>query len=409
MRNTIVRSILVAAVLAAGSMTAHAQSAQPKTSPVFAEEFTAAEKARAAKRWAEVTAKANEVLSSSKQKKPDDIYAGHYYLLEAAKAQNNTPGIIASLEGMLASGFSAGAGTQNQFRKALLSAYYQQKNYAQAIKHGTDLIRSGGADDDVYTVVGQSYYQQKNYGEAVKLFGGLVEADEKKGRKPERSKLVLLQSSYDKAGNAAAAQATLEKLVRYYPDPKTWLALLYEVKKERLDPRQKLHVYRLMESTGNLTLAPDFSAYSDAATSLGLSAEASRVLDTGIKANAFTSAEDRARAERYLKSNQDRAQNDRANLTKVQTEARAAPTGNELVAFGMAQYSFELYPQAVESLTAGIAKGSLKNLADAQMTLGVAQYKAGQKAEAAKTFRAIKTDDELTLRIAKLWALHSGG
>ena len=36
-------------------------------------------------------------------------------------------------------------------------------------------------------MVGQAYYQQKNYGEAVKLFGGLVEADEKAGRKPERS------------------------------------------------------------------------------------------------------------------------------------------------------------------------------------------------------------------------------
>ena len=72
-----------------------------------------------------------------------------------------------------------------------------------------------------------------------------------------------------------------------------------------------------------------------------------------------------------------------------------------------AQYSFGQYPQAVEALSAGITKGSLKNLADAQMTLGVAQHKAGQKAEAAKTFRAIKTDDELTQRISKLWALHA--
>ena len=61
-----------------------------------------------AKNWAEVTAKANDVLTSSKPKKPDDVYAAHYFLLEAAKAQNNTPGMIASLEGMLASGFPLG-------------------------------------------------------------------------------------------------------------------------------------------------------------------------------------------------------------------------------------------------------------------------------------------------------------
>jgi TolA-binding protein len=74
---------------------------------------------------------------------------------------------------------------------------------------------------------------------------------------------------------------------------------------------------------------------------------------------------------------------------------------------GIVYYSFAQYPQAIDALQAGIARGGLKNTADAQLTLGTAQLRAGQKAQAAQTFKAIKSDNEVTQRIAKLWALHA--
>lgn len=406
MTKSIVRSVLVAAVLAAGSYTVSAQNAAPKTSPALGEIFTAAQEALTAKRYPDAQAKAREALS--KQKKPDDIYAAHYFLLEVAKAQKNNAAIIEHLEGMLNSGFSPGPTAKAQFQKALLSAYYGQRNYAQALKHGNDLIKGGAADGDVYTVVGQSYYQQKNYDQAIKIFGDRVSASERANRKPERNELNLLYSAQDKAGKADDAQVTLEKMVRHYPTADTWLVLLYEVKKERLDPRQKVQLYRLMDSTGNLKHAPDFMAYSEAATALGLPAEAAKVLDTGLnKSKAFTEDTEISRAKRYLDSNNTRAEADKAELAKLQAEARSAATGDLAVALGMAQFSFGQYAEAAQSVQAGIAKGGLKNAADAQLTLGVAQLKAGQKAEAAKTFRAVETDDDITQRIAKFWALHA--
>jgi tetratricopeptide (TPR) repeat protein len=405
MMKMMVRSVVVAVVLATGSLGASAAS--PKTSPAFADQFTAAEAARGAKRWADVEAKAREVLASSTRKAPDDVYAAHYYLLEVAKAKSNTPAIIESLEAMLGSGFSMTVPEQNTFRTALVSAYYAVKNFQQAIKHGTDLIRNGGANEDVYTVVGQSYYQTKNYGEAVKLFEGLVSAAEKAGRKPDRRQLALLQDAYAKAGNAEAAQTTLEKLVRHYPTADTWNVLLYEVKKERLDPRQKVQLYRLMDATGNLKHPADITAYSDAATSLGLFEEANRALEVGKKLNVFKAADELSRADRYLKSNATRAAEARAELPEMATAAKAAPTGNEYVALGMQYFSFGEYAKAVEATKAGIAKGGLKNLDDNQVLLGIAQMKAGQKADAVQTLRAVKTDNAVTLRIAKLWALYA--
>jgi TolA-binding protein len=409
MTKRIVRSVLVAAVLAVGSVGANAaQQKAPTTSPELGEIFSAAQKALQARNWAEVEAKAKEALA--RQKRPDDIYAAHYFMLEVDKAQKNNAGIIEHLEGMLNSGFSSGPAADAAFRKALVAAYYAQKNFAQTIKHGSELIKTGQADDDVYTLVGQAYYQQKNYPEAIKIFNDLVATAEKAGRRPDRNELVLLQQSYDKAGNAEAAQATLEKLVRYYPTAETWLALLYEVKKERLDPRQKVQLYRLMDSTGNLKHPTDFIAYSEAATSLGLPNEAAVALESGLhKIKAFPEGPEKDRAERYLRSNRERAESSKDELSQLETEAKSADTGDVYVALGMAQLSFGQYAEAVQSLKAGIAKGGLKNTADALMTLGVAQLRAGQKAEAAKTFRTVSTEtqDQITARIAKLWALHA--
>jgi TolA-binding protein len=410
MTKAIVRSVLVAAVLAAGSLAVHAGQApsgpQPKTSPALADTFVAAQKAMEGKRYAEAAAKYREVLASPR-KSPDDVFAAHSQLAQIATAQNDRQGQIAAMEGMLNSGFNAGPSVQRALRKGLQGAYYQLKNDQEAIKYGQELVSSGAADEDTYTTLGQSYYRTRNYGEAVKLFGGIVTDAEKAGRRPERNMLILLQSSYDKAGNKDAAQATLEKVVRHYPDPKTWLALLYDLKRERLDPRQKVALFRLMDSTRNLEQSADFMAYAESSLQLGLSAETARVLTKGIDAKAFTVQTDLERAQRYRDSAQKKAATEQGDLAKLAAEAKTAPTGNEYVALGMAQMSFEQYAQAIESLKAGIAKGGLKNPADAQMTLGIAQFKAGQKAEAVKTFRAVNGSGELSQRLAKFWALHS--
>lgn len=407
MTKAIIRSVCVALVLATGGLAvSDVQAQQPKNSPALGETFTAIQNALNARRYAEVMTKSREVLAGSR-KTPDDVYLAHYFMLKAAEGQKDNAGMIAAMEGMLESGFSPGAATQNQFRKALASAYYQQKNFAQTIKYGNELIRAGAADEDVYTVVGQSYFQTRNYDESIKLFGGLVSNAEKANRRPDRRQLILLQNSYEGKGDKVAAQATLEKVVRHYPTADTWMALLYDLKAERLDPRQKLHMFRLMQSTGNLKHPPDFIAYSEAATSLGLVAEARDAVDIGLKAKAFTQEAERSRAERYLKSANDRMAAAHDDLAKLSADARNAATGDEYVALGMAHLSFGEFPKAVEALKAGIAKGGLKNAVDAQMTLGTAQLRAGNKADAVKTFRAVETDNQVTQRLAKFWALHA--
>jgi hypothetical protein len=405
MTRSIIRSVVMAAILAVGGTVLAAEQRVPKTSPAFGDQFTAADAARKANNWTEVVTKAKEVLASDKRK-PDDTYAAHYFLVEASTALKDVPGQIAALEGMIESGFLSTA-EQNPLRRALTTAYYKQKDFAQTLKHGNELVKNGGADEPVYTVMAQSHYQMKNYAETVKLIDNLVSSAEKAGRKPDRQQLSLLYSAHDKAGNAQAAQGTLESLVRHYPTADTWGVLLYEVKKENLDPRQKLHLYRLMDATGNLRSGQDFMAYSEAATAVGLPAEASAALERGLKAEAWKEQEEKDRASRYLASNKTRAETAQAELGKLEGEAKAAPTGNDFVALGMAQYSFGDHGKSIEALKAGISRGSLRFPDDAQITLGTVQLKAGNKSEAAQTFRSVKTDNPVTQRIVKLWTLYA--
>jgi tetratricopeptide (TPR) repeat protein len=403
MANSMARIALIAAVLCSGGLAVGAEPGTPTSSTRHLETFAAAQAALAAQDHAVVIAKAREVLASAR-KTADDIYIAHNFLTRAAR---DPAAVIAGMEGMLESGFAMGTEAENALRKQLATVYFGQKDYPMAIKYGTALASSGAADDEIQAVLGESHYHSGNYTESVKIYEQLVGDDQKAGRRPDRRELLLLQSSHDKAGNQQGARAALEDLARHHPDPNTWLVLLQEFSGERLDSRQKLHFHRLLESTGNLKRGSDFLAYAAAANSLGLPDESRRVLEAALAAKVFDQESDRSQAVAQLAAARERAESYRAELTVLEAEARSASSGNLLVTVGAAHLSFGQYPQAIEALKAGIAKGGLNHPVDAELTLGIAQLKGGQKAEAGQTLQAIAGADEVMQRIAKLWALHA--
>ena len=86
--------------------------------------------------------------------------------------------------------------------------------------------------------------------------------------------------------------------------------------------------------------------------------------------------------------------------------ANAASTGDKNVAIGRAYLGYGQDDKAVDQLSKGLSKGSVKNEADARLTLGIAQLKAGHKDDALKTFKAVKGDPALE-RLASLWGIHA--
>jgi tetratricopeptide (TPR) repeat protein len=392
--------------MAGGTMSnALAQMPAPKVSTENAKALQEAQAALNAKKYPDAVAKARAILAAPKRTK-DDTFVAYQFLLQAAQARNDSPGMTEALEGQIASGFVPESATGALYRP-LVGLAYRDRNYAKVIDYGQRLIRSGDANPDIYQWVGQAFYEQKNYKEAVRFFDSVVTEKEKRGQKPARNDLVQLQSAQAKVGNKDAAQNTLEKIVRFYPDSSTWLALLYDVKRERLDPPQKLLLYRLMNATGNLKQAQDFFAYAEAALAEGLPAESQKALEAGLKSNAFPVGSEKDRADRYYKSASTRATAQQAELAKLEAAAKAAGTGDKLVELGLTHFSFGQYAKAVDTIKAGLAKGSVADRDDAQAALGVAQVSAGQKGEAVKTFRATTSDDEVTQSLLKLWTLYA--
>jgi len=90
------------------------------------------------------------------------------------------------------------------------------------------------------------------------------------------------------------------------------------------------------------------------------------------------------------------------------TARRNAPrrTGDKNFAAGRAYLGYGQYDKAVDQLSKALSKGGLKNEADARLTLGIAQLKAGHKDDAVKTFKAVKGDPALE-RLAGLWSIHA--
>ena len=84
----------------------------------------------------------------------------------------------------------------------------------------------------------------------------------------------------------------------------------------------------------------------------------------------------------------------------------AGKSGQVDVRLGQAFLSYGQYQEALAAIQRGIGKGNVKNMAEAQLALGQAYLKLGNKAEAAKAFNAVQ-GDELLSRLGSLWALRA--
>lgn len=405
MSRSMFPAVAAAVALAAGMAGSTAWAADgPQVSKAAAKILKAANDAYQAKNWNECVKKAQEGNTVAGHT-PFDSYVANQLLGSCYQRLGNNDEAVKAIEAQIESGFMAPV-QQGQFLKSLAVINYQQKNYAKAVDYGNRVIKAGAADGETYTVVGQGLYLQNKYGEAAKFIADYIKDQEAKGQQPKEQQLILLRSAYERGENNAGAADTLEKLVMYYPKKEYWNNLLYSVRKLKLTDRQTLQVYRLMVATQTMQQASDYAEMAELSISGGNPGEAQKVLEAGVAANVFTEQRDKDRTTRMLTSLKDSTAKDLASLPKIEAEAKTAKTGDVDVALGNAYLSYGQNDKAIAAFNAGITKGSLKNPADALLSLGIAQARSGDKAGALKSFRSVKTEDPATTRIAKLWSLY---
>lgn len=403
-------AVATALVLGASCIpaTLPAAESQGTVTGAVAKPMAAAKEAYDRKNWSETITRSKELLAISGR--PALVtYAAYGYLAAAYQAQGNKAELINALQGQLDSGHATPA-QQAVLTRSILSLYADQKNYAQVVEFGNKLIRNGNADPSTYEIVADALDKQPGkQAEAVKFLGDYVASVEKAGQTPRESTLVNLRALYSKQSNNAAATDVTEKLVNYYPKATYWELLTYQLSRgAKLTDRQSLQIYRLKVATNTLKRCQDYSEMEEMAVANGMVGEAQKVIEQALAAKvcaADKSGEDRLK--RHLGANNNVLNEDKAKFPKLEADARAAKTGELDVAVGAQLFGYGEYQKAADALSRGIAKGGLKDPADAQLTLATAQYRANNKPEALKTLRSIKSNDPTTQRIVRLWLLYA--
>src|SRR5215469_4014848 len=356
-------------------------------------------------KYTDAIAKLKEA-DASPDKKPFDQHVINDFLGFAYVKTNNFDAAAKAWAAELDDGITSQADVA-QKTKEVAALYYQAKNYDKAVEYGQRAIKGGFADEQIKTIVAQSYYLKGDWKNVLKFEDGMVDSQIKAGQTPSNESLMLIYSACQKMQDEACATKAMERLVTYYPKPDSWAQLLYAVRKETSGNENALmQTYRLMFDTDVLKDPGDYTEMAELALDAGSPGEAQRVLERAFQKQVFTDQRSKDRAQRLLDSAKKRATSDQATLPKLEQEANSATTGDKNVAVGRAYLGYGQYDKADDQLSKGLSKGSVKNEADARLTLGIAQLKAGHKDDAVKTFKSVKGDPALE-KLASLWALHS--
>ena len=93
-------------------------------------------------------------------------------------------------------------------------------------------------------------------------------------------------------------------------------------------------------------------------------------------------------------------------MPQLAKDAEKSSQGQASVGLGQAYLSYGMYDEAIAALQSGLKKGGVTDTDEAQISLGIAQMKKGQKDQARQTFKAVKADGKWA-DLAGLWTIRS--
>ena len=362
----------------------------------------AAEKAFQAKNWDEVIAKVAEAEAMTDVTMTDfDKYWLHEFRGRAMLQKQNYPEAMKDLEASAANPCMPPADLPSR-QKILIQLAYQTKAYPKVIDIGNKVLAAGG-DPEIGTYVGNAYYATEDYENSRKIMKDVVEKQEAAGKKVDDLTYRILQGSCIKLKDNPCTIDMLERLVIHYPKPEYWQDLLGLMLAQTKNNVQLLNIWRVADGSEALTEPAEYTEYAQLAIGQGLPGEAQAVLDRGFQKGVFAKT-GKESANQLLNEAKNAVTLDKSTLDKQDASAKAKPTGDNDVKLGAAYLSYGLNEKAIEALQRGIGKGGVKNADDANLLLGMAYLRVGNKPEAAKAFANVK-NDPIYARVARLWAL----
>ena len=344
-----------------------------------------------AKNYAEIQNRVTQA-EAFPNRTPYEDYVVNRMKLSLGSATNNNAIAMPALESVIASGRLA-PNEQVDFIQALANMHYNAKDYPKAIEWFKRYQKESPTPEKVSAALTRAYYLGGDYASAKTALLPAIEATEKAGQKPSEEDLRLLASSANKVKDDAGYLVALEKLVAHYPSDDFWTDLLNRgvARKSGFDAQTNMiNVYRL-EAAAVKQMAPEeYVDLAELSLRDGFPTEAKKAIDAGYAAGVLGKGAN-AKTHSSLRDKANKgAADDAKNIAAGEAGASKAKTGAGLVNLGWAYATMDQGDKGVGFIQQGIAKGGLKNAEEAKLRLGMAQVRAGKKAEAIQTFQTVK-------------------
>ena len=297
---------------------------------------------------------------------------------------------------------SVSASEKLGFRRTLGQLYEQMRQYDRAISNTRDYIKGSGGSAKDWELLYRVYAVQNNCPESLAALEKALG-----GRAADENQLKLQQNCYFKSKDTGKRLPVLEELVRRFPKKEYFASLLvvYEVE-QKLEERALLNVLRWGYERDVLSRDVDYTEYAEFAMNAGSSFEAQRALDRGLAKGVLKKGDPASKAARLMDSTKRIAADDKTKVAQLDKEARAGKNGESDVVLGAQYYGSGEYAKAAEALLRGLQAdhvAKIKRVDDANMLLGIAQWKLKKRAEAEKAFALAKADARMA-KAATLWA-----
>ena len=130
--------------------------------------------------------------------------------------------------------------------------------------------------------------------------------------------------------------------------------------------------------------------------------EAKKLLDEAFASGLLGKGTEAERQKRLLALASERVAEAPAQLKQAEADALASADGSDLVNVGFAYTGLGQFDKGIALMRQGIAQGKLKRADEANLHLGIAYLRAGQKAKARETFKLVGGTDG-TADLARLW------
>ncbi len=327
----------------------------------------------------------------------DRFYIAQFKLGIASKTKDDKL-MAEALKGSIDSEFLP-ASEKPKYIRNLAGLALNGNDYATATTYYEQLAAASPNDTEVLTNLAVLYSRQKQNPQAIASLRRAIAASKANG-KPADENLYRteLKIAVDNKMPAETAAASID-LVSAYPTPTNWRDVLLLFRDaQKLDDQTVLDIFRLMDTAGALNGERDYAEYVETAIGKGLPGEAKGVLAEGMQKGMVSSS--KPYIAEYNKSITTRLAADKAGMAAADKEARSASTGKTALGQGDAYYGYGEYAKSAEMYRLALSKGGV-DAATANLRLGAALARGGDKAGAATAFGAVNSGPRATL--AKYW------